>query len=30
LTGNLEQQYELWRSYLLRLYQAESSPRASE
>lgn len=27
LTGNLEQQYELWRSYLLRLYQAESSPR---
>jgi hypothetical protein len=30
LTGNLEQQYELWRSYLLRLYQAESSPRAPE
>jgi len=30
LTGTLEQQYELWRSYLLRIYQAESSPLAPE
>jgi hypothetical protein len=30
LTGNLEQQYELWRSYLLRLYEAETSPLAPE
>lgn len=30
LTGNLEQQYELWRSYLLRLYQAETSPLGRE